>query len=236
MGVTSPPVRFDPLGDCALVARLGERADDETFARVHALLSLLRGAHPAVRDVVAGFTTVTVHYEPAEVEETADLPHHTLARRLEALAPDALARPIASPRLVDIPVCYEGELAPDLDEVARHTGLDAREVVARHTGATYDVRMIGFLPGFPYLAGLDPRLATPRRDEPRARVPAGSVGIGGEQTGVYPLSSPGGWRLIGRTPLRLFDPERDPASVLAVGDRVRFRAIDRAAYERVASP
>lgn len=232
--VTLPPLRFAPLGDRALVATLGERADDETFARVRAALAQLAGSHPAVRDVVAGYTSVTVHYEPAAVLTHRLAPHATLARELEALLAGAAGGPPLAPRVVEIPVCYERELAPDLADVAAHTGLEPAAVIGLHTGATYTVRMIGFLPGFPYLAGLDPRLATPRRAEPRTRVPAGSVGIGGAQTGVYPLASPGGWRLIGRTPLRLFDPRRERAALLAVGDRLRFRAVDRAEYDRLA--
>lgn len=232
--MTRPLLRFEPLGDRALVLTFGERADDGTFAHVRAALEQLSGSHPAVRDVVAGFASVTVHYEPAAVLTDRLAPHATLARQLETLLTAIAAAPSPTPRVVEIPVCYEGDLAPDLAEVAVHTGLASETVISLHTDATYTVRMIGFLPGFPYLAGLDVRLATPRRAEPRTRVPAGSVGIGGGQTGVYPLASPGGWRLIGRTPLRLFDPRRDPAALLAVGDTLRFRAIDRAAYDRLA--
>lgn len=229
-----PPVRFEPLGDRALVLHLGDRADDATFHRVRSCVARLGGAHPAVLDVVPGYTTVTVHYDPARVRSGGAPPHRVLAAALEPLVPDD-ADPAPPARTVEIPVCYESDLAPDLDEVARHTGLDASEVIALHSGATYVVRMIGFLPGFPYLAGLDPRLATPRRAEPRTRVPAGSVGIGGEQTGIYPVASPGGWRLIGRTPLALFDARREPGALLAVGDELRFRAIPRAEYDRMSA-
>jgi len=127
-----------------------------------------------------------------------------------------------SSRRIDIPVEYGGAAGPDLDEVARHTGLSPSEVVQMHSAATYTVYSLGFLPGFAYLGGLHPRLATPRRREPRLAVPAGSVGIGGEQTGVYPSSSPGGWHLIGRTSLQLFDPMRKPPTLLAAGDTVCF--------------
>ena len=123
---------------------------------------------------------------------------------------------------MDIPVRYGGADGPDLDGVAYHAGLDADAVVRMHADAEYTVHMIGFAPGFPYLAGLPPQLATPRRASPRARVPAGSVGIAGSQTGIYPLSTPGGWRLIGRTDARLFRPAHEPPTLLAVGDRVRF--------------
>ena len=127
--------------------------------------------------------------------------------------------------LVEIPVCYDGEFGPDLGEVAEHAKLAQAEVIALHTASEYHVAMLGFAPGFPYLLGLDARLHAPRRASPRTRVPAGSVAIGGAQTGIYPRELPGGWRLIGRTPLTLFDAQRDPPALLAPGQRVRFRAI-----------
>ena len=229
-------MRTAPLGDRAIVVRLGDHIDDEVFARVRAAVARLRGAHPAVSDIVAGFTTVTVHYEPTAVRGPAgEAPHATLARAFESALRDLESATLPEARLVEIPVCYEGDLAPDLEEVARHASLTADEVIALHTGATCVVHMIGFTPGFPYLAGLDPRLATPRRAEPRTRVPAGSVGIGGQQTGVYPMATPGGWNIIGRTPLALFDPRRVPATLLGVGDRVRFVAISREQFDSLAA-
>jgi inhibitor of KinA len=221
-----------PLGDAALVVHLGDRSGDEVFDRVRAAIEQLRGAHPAITDVVAGFTTVTVHYDPVAVDAAAArTPHATLTEALEHRLLNLERAPVAAPRVVEIPVCYAGELAPDLEDVARHTRLTADQVVALHSGATYTVRMIGFTPGFPYLSGLDPRLTMPRRAEPRTRVAAGSVGIGGEQTGVYSMATPGGWNLIGRTPLVLFDAARDPAALLRVGDQLRFHAISREQFD-----
>ena len=130
-----------------------------------------------------------------------------------------------------IPVCYGGT-GPDLAFVAKHTGLTEAEVIRRHTGRDYRIYMLGFLPGFPYLGGLDPGLFTPRLQNPRTAIPAGSVGIGGEQTGIYPVASPGGWQLIGRTPLDLFDPERPPR--YAAGDRIRFTAITAEQFAKLA--
>ncbi|HEV3410347.1 MAG TPA: 5-oxoprolinase subunit PxpB [Chthoniobacterales bacterium] len=137
-------------------------------------------------------------------------------------------------REVAIPVCYEREFALDLDAVARHTGLSPDEVVQRHSAARYVVGCVGFTPGFPYLSGLPPELATPRRTAPRTQVPAGSVGIGGAQSGIYPQVSPGGWNIIGRTPLRLFDLAQNPPALLQAGNRVRFRAISRAEFDATA--
>jgi inhibitor of KinA len=128
-------------------------------------------------------------------------------------------------RTVELPVCYGGEFGPDLATVAEHAKLSPEEVIKRHCAGNYLVYLVGFSPGFAYLGGLAKELATPRHATPRPRVPAGSIGIGGEQTGVYPVSTPGGWNLIGRTPLRLFLPEQDPPVMLRAGDRVKFRAI-----------
>ena len=141
---------------------------------------------------------------------------------------------VASPPLVEIPVCYGGEYGPDLLDVAHLSGLDAAQVGARHAAVEYRVAMLGFAPGFPYLLGLDPSLHAPRRATPRTRVPAGSVAIGGAQTGMYPCELPGGWQLIGRTPLALFDAQRDPPCLLAPGDRVRFCAIDASRFAELA--
>jgi inhibitor of KinA len=224
-----------PLGDRALVVRVDGGVSDETFARVQAVIGRLDGAHPAITDIVSAFASVTVHYEPAAVRSPAgESPHATLARTIETLIAGLEASPVLDARTVEIPTCYEGELAPDLEIVASHAGLSTSEVIARHIAPTYLVQMIGFTPGFPYLAGMDASLATPRRAEPRTRVPAGSVGIGGEQTGIYAIATPGGWNIIGATPLSLFDPLRDPAAMLRAGDRVRFVPIRRERYDAMA--
>jgi inhibitor of KinA len=144
------------------------------------------------------------------------------------------ARDIELPpeRSIEIPVCYAPEFGIDLEAVAAHHGMTAADVVRLHTAGRYHVRFLGFSPGFPYLSGLPAQLATPRLPTPRTHVPAGSVAIGGAQTGVYPLATPGGWRIIGRTPLRLFDPQRSPPAVLQMGDRVTFRSVPRAEFDR----
>jgi KipI family sensor histidine kinase inhibitor len=141
--------------------------------------------------------------------------------------------PLGTPRAIDVPVCYGGAHGPDLDALATTLGLDVADLVARHAGGDYRVAMIGFAPGFPYLLGLDASLHAPRRAHPRTRVPRGSVAIGGAQTGIYPSELPGGWQLIGRTPLVLFDPEREPACLFSPGDAVRFHAITPAAFDAI---
>lgn len=184
---------------------------------------------------VPGFTTVTVHYLPHLVQRDAPVaPWTALAGRLSALASGLDDEQPPASRLVEIAVCYAPGFAPDLADVARHTGLAPDEVVARHTAPTYLVHMIGFLPGFAYLGGMDPRLATPRRATPRTAVPAGSVGIGGSQTGVYPIASPGGWHLIGRSATPLLDPGAASPSLLRAGDRVRFHAVSEAEFHAAA--
>ena len=233
--MTASPLAIVPLGDRALVVRVGDQIGEATFARVQAVLSHLAGAHPAITDVVPAFATVTVHYDPAAVRRpSGEPPQSTLARILEERLTGIEASPVLDARTVEIPTCYDGELAPDVEIVAGHAGLSTDDVIARHSATTYVVQMIGFTPGFPYLAGLDPSLVTPRRAEPRTRVPAGSVGIGGEQTGIYAIATPGGWNIIGATPLSLFDPLRDPAALLRVGDRVRFVRIGRERYDAIA--
>jgi inhibitor of KinA len=208
--------RVEPLGDAALLVTIGDASDEATRRRVARAARLLS----PLGECVPGFTTLTLHLSGAEPAGLDAL----LARVDEPGVDDVAVR------LVEIPVCYAAAFAPDLEVVSRHTGLPAEEVVRRHAAKEYRVHLLGFIPGFPYLAGLDPGLATPRRDTPRSALPPGSVGIGGAQTGVYPMSSPGGWQLIGRTPLRLFDPHRDPPALLRPGDRVRFRPIDEAEY------
>jgi KipI family sensor histidine kinase inhibitor len=153
---------------------------------------------------------------------------------LDKSSPCDLALPAPPPQedLVEIPVCYGGDFGPDLADIARHAKLDVAEAIARHAAREYRVAMLGFAPGFPYLLGLDPALHAPRRANPRTRVPAGSVAIGGAQTGIYPRELPGGWQIIGRTPLALFDAGRESPALLAPGQRVRFRAIDTDEFAR----
>ena len=210
------------LGDSAIVLTLADAVDEAVVARVRRLaLEIERSRPHGVLDVLPAFASVTVHYDPIVTGGFAPLVRE-LEHRVQALDETAIA---TAGREREIPVWYGGEQGPDLHEVSAQHGLTAAEVIALHSGATYLVHAIGFLPGFAYLGGLPEKLATPRRSTPRTSVPAGSVGIGGAQTGVYPRQSPGGWNLIGRTSLPLFDPNRTEAALLQVGDHVRFRAI-----------
>jgi KipI family sensor histidine kinase inhibitor len=214
-----PRPRVHPLGDRALTLTLGDAVSAGTNALVHAAASAIRRANlSAVRDVVPAYAAVSVFYDPLYTDY-ADI----AARLLAAVESAEAGEAEVDGRTVEIPVRYDG---PDLAEVARATGLGEAEVVERHASAEYRVYLLGFAPGFAYLGELDPALRLPRRESPRTRVPAGSVAIAGAQTAVYPLTTPGGWHLIGRTDARMWDVGRDPPALLGVGDRVRFVPVD----------
>lgn len=231
-----PPaeVRLFPLGDAALVLEFGDAISAATHEAIRAFSAHL-ARHPFVglREWVPAFTTLTVYYDPWLVSENGQHPpYERVAATLRRMLPEAAASVAAAPAApVEIPVCYGGEFGPDLDLVADHAGLTPAEVVARHAAPDYLVHLIGFAPGFPYLGGLDARLATPRKAQPRPLVPAGAVGIAGLQTGIYSLPTPGGWQLIGRTPLRLFNPAWARPSLLQAGQHLRFVPISAAEFQ-----
>ncbi|HEY3757364.1 MAG TPA: 5-oxoprolinase subunit PxpB [Opitutaceae bacterium] len=227
-----PILTCEPLGDSALTVTIGPSGDPSVPARVRALVgALARARLPGVLDFAPSYASVTVFYDPVRAEGNGVLPYHRLERAVLECAEAArvghrrVPRRVLEDRLVEIPVCYGGDFGPDLAEVASHARLSMTDVVARHSGVEYTVQAIGFVPGFPYLGGLTPRLHMPRRSTPRELVPAGSVAIGGAQTGVYPLATPGGWNVIGRTPSTLFRTLDNPPALLRVGDRVVFRPI-----------
>jgi len=209
-----PPPRLHLLGDAALLCELPAPATLVQQQRIWALAAEAR-EWPGVGEVLPGMNNLTLTFDPTAIELDA-----LTAQVLEAW-PKLSAKAVEG-RLVEIPVAYGGEHGPDLGDVAAHTGLTPAEVVRRHSAGEYVVYLLGFLPGFAFMGGLAPELATPRRAEPRTAVPARSVGIGGEQTGIYPLVSPGGWQLIGRTSLEMFDPTAESPTLLRPGDRVRF--------------
>lgn len=211
------------LGDTALVVDFGGTITPEINSRIRQLTAgLAERKIPGMLEAVPGYTTLTLHYNPLTIsyDRLVDLTNEILKEnftlKIEYLKPKV------------IPVWYNG---PDLAVVSKHTGLRIEEIIERHTDAEYLVYMIGFAPGFPYLGGMDKILSTPRRETPRIKIPAGSVGIAGEQTGVYPMETPGGWQLIGQTPIVLFDIEREQPSFLSAGDRVKFHAIPQEKFE-----
>jgi len=226
-------LNFSPLGDRAVIIQLGTSIDESTHQLVRAVCARLdEDPIPGVVEYVPAFASVAVHYDPRRVPGAGlGSPHSRMVSALRAALSSVPEGAVPPAPVVEIPVCYGGELGPDLEDVARAHDLSIEEVIRIHSGDEYLVYMVGFMPGFAYLGGLSERIATPRRSVPRTRVPAGTVGIGGSQTGVYPLESPGGWNLIGRTPQRMFLPEKEPPTLLEIGDRVRFRPITRAEYE-----
>jgi inhibitor of KinA len=230
------PGRLDilPLGDRALVVEVADSVSEAATGRARRLAervthACLRG----VREVVPAFCSITVHYDPVALCPQGP-PFEVLRARLQGLLAGAEDEGPPPGKELEIPVCYGGDYGEDLAALAQAREMAPSRFVELHCAPTYFVGMLGFAPGFPYLVGLDQRLIAPRRATPRPRVPAGSVAIGGEHTGIYPFESPGGWHLIGRTPLSLFALERDPPSLLQAGDRVRFVPIAPGEFERAA--
>ena len=222
------------MGDRCLIVAFEARVDPQINARVHAVANtLLERPIDGVVDIVPAFTTVAIHYRPEALatEDSAEMPHRRLAAIVEERLLHDVAHAERATRVVEIPVCYGGEFGPDLDEVAALCGLSPDDVIGRHAASAHRVYTLGFAPGFPYLGGLDPRLQVPRRATPRTKVPAGSVAIAREQSCIYTLETPGGWNVIGRTPVRLFNANDEPPCLLAPGDGVRFVPIDREAFE-----
>jgi inhibitor of KinA len=234
-------MRFSPLGDRAILIHVGSAIDEVTHRRVRAVCARLTERPIAgVVELVPAYTSVAVHYDPSRLVEArpADArgPYTQLCEVLSEELSHLDDAPLPAARVVEIAVCYGGEFGPDLEDVARHCGISVDEVIRIHSARDYLVYLIGFVPGFAYLGGLDARISTPRRAVPRSLVPAGTVGIGGDQTGVYPIASPGGWQLIGKTPQQLFLAHREPPTLVHVGDRVRFRPISADQFAvRVAS-
>ena len=216
--------KFLPAGDQALVVEFGDTIEPEANRRVRKLASAIEALDlPGVLETVPTYRSLLVSYDPL-VTASDDL-----QQAIREIGDGDDESEVASPRVVHIPTSYGGEYGPDTEFVCQSAGMTPKEMVTVHSGVDYLVYMMGFSPGFPYLVGLDERLATPRLDSPRVEVPAGSVGIAEAQTGVYPVSSPGGWRVIGRTPLRLFDPSLDRPTTISAGDYVRF--VELESYE-----
>src|SRR5580704_14518064 len=213
-------MQFVYSSDRSLLLVLGDEISLGAHREVLRLTPLLQAVR-AVVNVHPAYASILIDFDPLETG------HRDLERAAAELYAQAAAAPLPVPLTMEIPVCYGGEYGPDLNDVAAMCGRSPDEVVAIHSGADYLVCFLGFSPGFPYLSGMPESIAASRLATPRRSVPAGSVAIGGRQTGVYPLASPGGWRLIGRTPLRLFQPDADPPALLRMGDHVKFVPISK---------
>jgi inhibitor of KinA len=229
------PLGIVALGDCAIYIEFSKTLDLEINSAVQRLATVVHGrALPWIRDVVPALGGLALHYDP-DHEALAGNAVLTAANLIEDCLRQGLPKPGDVLRTVEVPVCYEPEFAPDLAEVAAAARIDPQEAIRLHATADYRVLMIGFAPGHAYMGGLDPKLALPRRATPRAVVPEGSVAIANDQTVVYPYAISGGWNIIGRTPLTVFDAERQEPSLFAAGDRVRFKPITRADFVKMST-
>lgn len=220
--------RLLPLGDSGLTIEFGDRLAPHIHDRVLACAARMERARPhGLVEIVPTYRSVTVYFDPLVTD----------ARSLGPLVMELAAQPIdlasPAPRTLEVPVLYAPDVAPDLDAVATALRLSPADVIRLHRSVTYRVYMLGFSPGFPYLGTVPQRIAVPRLETPRKRVAAGSVGLAGRQTGIYPRDSPGGWRIIGRTPLRIVEMGRPDPFLFQAGDRVRFRAIDRDEFDQL---
>ncbi len=222
--------QFIRASDHSVLVPFGEEIALEHHESVVRLATaLLADPKPFIKNIHPAYSSVLVSFDAARTA------HAEVEDYIVGVIKKLSARPMPTSREVEVPVCYGGEFGLDLPDVAQHNGLSVNEVTEIHSSAAYKVYFLGFSPGFPYMGGMSERIATPRLPRPRTHVPAGSVAIGGAQTGIYPLSSPGGWRIIGRTPLRLFNPAANPPTLLQMGDVVRFREIGREEYDRLSA-
>lgn len=223
-----PDIRILTAGDSALLIEFGKDISPETNRKITALVQLMREQHiEGIVDVIPAFCSLLINYDPRV------LSYEELKERMEHLLKMETKTEATRKRIFEIPVCYGGEYGPDIENIAEHAGLSVEEVIKIHSSKDYLIYMLGFLPGFTYLGGLDERIHTPRLASPRLKIRAGSVGIGGSQTGIYPLDSPGGWQLMGMTPVRTYDPERQTPILVEAGDYIRFIPIDEEEFLRI---
>lgn len=219
------PMRFAPCGDTGFLVEFEEEISPVVNEKVRRLVLMLKAAKPAwLRELVPTYRSLLIYYDPELISFTV------LGNYLLNLKDSSPNHPLPRAKVIIFPVVYGGKYGPDLDELAEFNSLSPQEVIDLHTSVDYRVYMLGFTPGFPYLGGMSPKISMPRLETPRLQIPRGSVGIAGLQTGIYPLESPGGWRLIGRTPVRLWDPRKNPPVLLSVGDFVRFVPVNEKRY------
>ena len=221
-------VKIVPHGDASMLVEWGAVIDPKINQKITGLVSLFKDQKiEGVIDFIPAFSSLLINYDPRIIA----------FRRLKKITEDLLTIEISNnqlkKRIFEIPVCYGGEYGPDIEYIAKNAQLTKEELIQIHSGTDYLIYMLGFLPGFSYLGGLDDRIHTPRLNNPRKAIPAGSVGIGGSQTGIYPLESPGGWQLLGRTPIKTYDPEREEPILFEAGDYIRFVPVDQATYQEI---
>ena len=229
MELTTAAYHISPLGDTALLIDFGNKIDENVNKQMIARAGQLKENLMAVIEVVPAYSSVAIYFDLVKLKKQTpkdSIVYEHLKEAVEQILLQPLLPEEKEERLIKIPVCYEQEFAPDIQSVASRNNLSVEEVIALHLSKVYRVYMLGFLPGFSYLGEVDERIATPRKPEPQP-VAAGSVGIAGKQTGIYPLASPGGWQIIGRTPLTIFDPHAEQTTLLRAGDSVQFFSITK---------
>lgn len=215
-------------GDSSLLIQFGNEIKPETNQKITATVQLMGEQHiEGVLDLIPAFCSLLVNYDPRVVS------FEEISSRIKNLLKVDTKIGAKRKRIFEIPVCYGGKYGPDMAFIAEHAGLTEEEVIKIHTSSDYLIYMLGFLPGFCYLGGLDERLHTPRLASPRLKIEAGSVGIGGSQTGIYPMDSPGGWQLMGKSPVKTYDPNRETPIWVEAGDYIRFIPVDEEEYMRI---
>ena len=223
-------IRFLTAGDCAVTVEFGNEISEEINSRIRAYMSALeKSGIDGIIESVPTYRSVTVHYDPCTVR------YENLIPKLKKIVDGIDVSALPEGDVIEIPVLYGGEEGPDIQFVATHNNLSIKEVIDIHTSGLYLIYMLGFTPGFTYLGGMSDKIVTPRLKVPRVSIPAGSVGIADSQTGIYPLQSPGGWQLIGRTPVKMYDPERAEPILPKAGQYIKFYPIDRAEFDRIAA-
>ena len=219
---------FKPMGDRAILINFEQKISPEISSKIRVFTKKLEAqSNPAIIEIIPAYATVCVVYEPRIMDYSA------VKNFLSPLLEDTGDSDSVNAKVFEIPVLYNRERGPDLDFVSQHSGLSIQEIISIHTSSEYLIYMLGFAPGFPYLGGMDERIATPRLKVPRQKIVPGSVGIAGAQTGMYPIESPGGWQLIGQTPVRLYDPLRTPPVYYNAGDYIKYRAIDEDEFRNI---
>lgn len=221
-------VRYLVSGDCAVCVEFGNAISPDINKKIRAFkIAVEKSGIPGIVETVPTYRSLLVHYQPEVIG------FKELTGEFEKLMGDLSSIPIPPPTVIEIPVLYGDEMGPDIENVAEHNGKTVDEVIRIHTSEEYLIYMLGFIAGFPYLGGMSKEIATPRLKSPRVKIDGGSVGIAGEQTGVYPVDSPGGWQLIGRTPLKLYDADREKPVLLEAGQYIKFRSVEKEEYDRI---